>query len=341
MNLDQAMQLAMSEALKGAPFVSPNPKVGCVILDQNGKLLSSGYHKKFGEAHAEVEALKSLPIESFRGSHVIVTLEPCAHEGKTPSCAKTLAKLPIKKVTFGLFDPNPLVAGQGAEILRAAGIEVEEYQGHLKNELEEICEEFLFNMRQKKVFVSLKIAQSLDGKIALSNGESKWITGPEARSKVHELRAQYDAVLVGKNTVLTDNPSLNVRHPLIKKENKVVVLDRSGEVLKKIDHLKIFSAHKPENLIVLPSIDLKTALEELYAKGIRSLMVEGGGQTFSNFLQQDLVQRLHLFTAPVILGQGIGWAECFTLSSMAQKKELKSVKTQLFGNDLYLTGKLT
>ena len=230
MNLDQAMQLAISEALKGAPFVSPNPKVGCVILDSQGELLSTGYHKKFGEAHAEIEALKNLNPDQLKGAHLIVTLEPCAHEGKTPSCAKTLAKLPIKKVTFGLVDPNPLVAGQGAKILKEAGIEVEEYQGILKADLEEVCEEFLWNFRQKKVFVAVKIAQSLDGKIALLNGESKWITGPDSRQKVHELRAQYDAVLVGKNTILIDNPSLDIRHPKIQKENKVVVLDRSGEI---------------------------------------------------------------------------------------------------------------
>lgn len=340
MNLDQAMQLAITEALKGAPFVSPNPKVGCVILNSRGELLSTGYHKKFGGPHAEVEALKGLSFEQLKDAHVIVTLEPCAHEGKTPSCAKALAGLPIKKVTFGLVDPNPLVAGQGAGILHAAGIEVEEYQGSLKMDLEETCEEFLWNYRYKKVFVALKIAQSLDGKIALANGESKWITGVDSRQKVHELRAQYDAVLVGKNTVLVDNPSLDVRHPTIQKENKVVVLDRSGEILKKIDHLKMFKVHKPENLFVMPSQDLETCLKELYDKGIRSLMVEGGGQVYSSFLEQGLVQRLHLFTAPVILGQGIGWADCFTVSDMEKRLELKSVKVQLVGQDTYLTGRI-
>ena len=341
MNLDQAMQLAISEALKGAPFVSPNPKVGCVILDSQGELLSTGYHKKFGEAHAEIEALKNLNPDQLKGAHLIVTLEPCAHEGKTPSCAKTLAKLPIKKVTFGLVDPNPLVAGQGAKILKEAGIEVEEYQGILKADLEEVCEEFLWNFRQKKVFVAVKIAQSLDGKIALLNGESKWITGPDSRQKVHELRAQYDAVLVGKNTILIDNPSLDIRHPKIQKENKVVVLDRSGEILKKLNHLKMFTVHKPENLIVLPSLDLSSVLSELYDKGIRSIMVEGGGRIYSSFLAQGLVQRLHLFTAPVILGQGIGWADRFTLSDMGKKLELKSVKTSMIGEDTYLTGKFS
>lgn len=340
MNLDQAMQLAITEALKGAPFVSPNPKVGCVILNIHGELLSKGYHTKFGEPHAEVEALKGLTREQLTGAHVIVTLEPCAHEGKTSSCAKNLARLPIKKVTFGIIDPNPLVSGQGAQILRAAGIEVEEYQGVLKSEIEEICEEFLWNFRHKKIFVALKVAQSLDGKIALANGESKWITGFDSRQKVHELRAQYDAVLVGKNTVLIDNPSLNVRHSKIQKQNKVVVLDRSGEILKKAQNLKIFQMHKSENLFVMQSYDLETVLNELWQKNIRSLMVEGGAQIYSSFLTQGLAQRLHLFTAPVLLGQGINWTENFDLSDMEKKLELKSVKTQLLGNDQYLTGRL-
>ena len=341
MNIEQAMQLAITEALKGAPFVSPNPKVGCVILSASGDLLSTGYHKKYGEAHAEVEALKNLGHEQLKDAHVVVTLEPCAHEGKTPSCAKKLATLPIKKVTYGLTDPNPLVGGQGAEILKAAGIEAVEYSGPLRPALEETCEEFLWNMRHKKVFVAMKIAQSLDGKIALANGESKWITGPESRQFVHQLRAQYDAVLVGKNTVLVDNPSLDVRHPQIQKENKVVVLDRSGEILKKMEQLKMFQVHKPENLIVLPSLDLEAVLKELYQRGIRSLMIEGGGQIYSSFLAQNLVQRMHLFTAPIILGQGIGWADHFTLSDMQKKLELKSVKTQLYGQDSYLTGKFS
>lgn len=328
MELDQAIQLAISQAHQGAPFVSPNPKVGCVILDSKGELLSKGYHKKFGQPHAEVEALNQIQDkEKLKGAHVIVTLEPCAHEGKTPSCAKTLAKLPIKKVTYGLVDPNPLVAGKGAEILKAAGIEAEEYQGPFKKELEETCEEFLWNFRQKKVFVALKVAQSSDGKIS-KVGERIQITGPEAMQKVHELRAQYDAVLVGKNTILIDNPKLDVRHSKIIKENKVIVLDRSGEVLKSREQLNIFKTHNAENVHVLSSQNLETALKEIYNLGIRSVMVEGGGEIFTSFLNENLAQRIHLFTAPVVLGEGVGWSD--------KKIELKS-KPQLYGKDIYIT----
>jgi diaminohydroxyphosphoribosylaminopyrimidine deaminase / 5-amino-6-(5-phosphoribosylamino)uracil reductase len=337
MNLDQAMRIAITEALKGAPFVSPNPKVGCVILNSQGQLLSTGYHTRFGQAHAEIEALKALSPEQLKGAHVIVTLEPCAHVGKTPSCATTLAKLPIKKVTFGLRDPNPLVSGKGAQILVEAGIEVEEYQGDLKDDLEESCEEFLWNFREKKIFVALKVAQSLDGKIALPSGESKWITGPKSRERVHALRAQYDAVLVGKNTILVDNPSLNIRHPLIQKDNKVIILDRSGEILKKEDQLKIFKVHKRENIFVQPQVELKTILSDLFDRGLRSILIEGGSRVYSSFLAQGLVQRIHVFTAPVILGQGLGWADRLEVGGMDTKIQLKNIKTEKVGIDAYLT----
>ena len=351
---DQAMKLAMDEALKGAPFVSPNPKVGCVILDSRGRLLSKGFHARYGQAHAEIEALRGLSSEQLRGAHLIVTLEPCAHQGKTPSCARHLATLPLKKVTYGLIDPNPLVAGQGAEILQAAGIEVEEYSGPLKPELEETCEEFLWNFREKKIFVALKIAQSLDGKIALKSGESQWITGPEAREKAHELRAQYDATLVGAGTVLVDNPSLTIRHPRIEKTNKVVILDRRGECLKRSEELKVFQLHTPENIFVcvqpglgvkssraqiLEVQDLAETLLALYGRGLRSIMVEGGARVASEFVSLGLIQRFHIFTAPFVMGQGLAWSDSVNHVKLTDRKTLRSVRSQLLGQDLYFTAR--
>ena len=144
----EAMKKAIAEAYQGASFVSPNPLVGCVILDKVGNFLNSGYHNTYGGPHAEVNAFAGLTLEQLKDAHVIVTLEPCAHQGKTPSCAKTLAALPIKKITYGLMDPNPLVAGQGAEILKAAGKEVTIFN-ELQTELEELCEVFLMNQREK------------------------------------------------------------------------------------------------------------------------------------------------------------------------------------------------
>jgi diaminohydroxyphosphoribosylaminopyrimidine deaminase/5-amino-6-(5-phosphoribosylamino)uracil reductase len=185
---NEAMKLAIEEAARGAGFVAPNPLVGCVILSRDGALIGRGHHERIGEGHAEVRALESVAdVSQLNAAQVFVTLEPCAHQGRTPSCAEALAKLPIASVTYGLEDPNPLVAGKGAEILRAAGKTVQIFGG-LKTELEEACEIFLMNMREKRAFVALKAAASLDGKIALPDGSSQWITGEESRAHVQSLR---------------------------------------------------------------------------------------------------------------------------------------------------------
>lgn len=374
---EQAMQLAISEAYKGATGASPNPLVGAVVLDKQGGFLASGYHEYYGGPHAEVNALKNLSVSELDGAHVFVTLEPCAHEGKTPSCAKMMAKLPLKKVTFGLIDPNPLVAGQGAEILRQAGIETEVFSSddikadqEIKIKLEEVCEAFLWNFRQKKVFVALKMASSLDGQVALRSGESKWITGPESREYVHYLRACYDAILVGKGTVEADNPSLDIRHSKITKKNKVVVIDGKGELLNKFSELNLSKTHdaasifwcifdhnkdvaekKLAEMTIKPAVvyvkktpadelDLEDLLAGLYKQGIRSLMIEGGAITASSFVNKNLVNRLYLFQAPILMGSGWArsWTEMVRISSMREKIQVKNPRYLIFGNDFMLTG---
>lgn len=355
---DVAFRMALEEAAKGAAFVSPNPLVGCVIVDKDNKVLATGYHAKYGESHAEVDALRKLKPDQLVGATVYVTLEPCAHEGKTPSCAKALAKLPIKKVVYGLQDPNPLVRGQGAEILRNAGIEAIEYEGPLKNEFEEICEVFLKNFRQKKVFVAAKVASSLDGQIALKSGESKWITGSESREKVHELRAAYDSLLIGRKTIEIDDPSLDIRHPKIKKENFLVILDPQGTLIEKIksgQQFKFLNTHKKEKLIFavhkiiadfpfkqVSFSSLENLLNELWAVGIKSVFIEGGAQTYSSFLNERLIDRLHLFVAPAIIGagQGLSWSKDFEISELSRKLTVSEAKSAKFGNDFYITGKL-
>jgi diaminohydroxyphosphoribosylaminopyrimidine deaminase/5-amino-6-(5-phosphoribosylamino)uracil reductase len=377
---EQAMSLAISEAYRGATRVSPNPLVGAVVLDSKGGFLSSGHHEFFGGPHAEVNALKGLSRHELDGAHVFVTLEPCAHEGKTPSCAKMMAQLPLKKVTYGLVDPNPLVSGQGARILQTAGIEAElfaqtnsEFGSYpLAMQLEEVCEAFLWNFRKKKTFVSLKMASSLDGQIALRSGESQWITGPESREYVHYLRACHDAILVGKGTVQFDNPSLNVRHSKIQKENKVVILDGEGHLLAKFDSLKVASVHPAENLFWCVSADLKEHVEnrltcmkvapqvvfvktrvggdldlgdllnQLFSKGIKSIMVEGGAQTASSFIDGGYVNRIYMFLAPIIMGSGgsKSWTETIRIASMKDKIPVKNPKYLTFGSDFMITGSL-
>lgn len=377
---EQAMRLAISEAYKGATGASPNPLVGAVVLDKNDGFLSCGYHEYFGGPHAEVNALKSLSNNELEGAHVFVTLEPCAHEGKTPSCAKMMAKLPLRKVTFGLIDPNPLVAGQGAEILRHAGIEVEVFSTDIKQDdleiktkLEEVCEAFLWNFRHKKTFVALKMASSLDGQIALQSGESQWITGPESRDYVHYLRACYDAVLVGKGTVEIDNPSLDIRHPEIRKKNKVVVIDKEGALLPCFPELKLTKIHEPSDIFwcmaaedkekiekvfsemtLKPTavfvkkngdgqLDLEDLLAQLYLKGLRSVMVEGGSITASLFIHCGLVNRLYIFQAPIILGSGgaRSWTELVKITSMKSKIHVQNPRYAIFGNDFLITGTMS
>ena len=376
---EQAMRLAVSEAYKGATGVSPNPLVGAVVLDSQGGFISAGHHEFYGGPHAEVNALKNLSTDEVRGGHVFVTLEPCAHEGKTPSCAKMMAKLPLKKVTFGLIDPNPLVAGQGAEILRQAGIEAEVFSSQderedreIKTQLEEVCEAFLWNFRHKKVFVALKMASSLDGQVALRSGESQWITGPESREYVHYLRACYDAVLVGKGTIDFDNPSLNIRHSSIQKKNKVVVIDGEAELLYRFPKLKLSEVHAPSDVFWCVAEDirekvqsklaeLKTApqvvfvktnvggdlnledlLAQLYSKGLRSVMVEGGAFTASSFVNYQLVNRLYMFQAPIIMGSGgsRSWTESVRIPSMKEKIHVKNPRYLTFGTDFMITGTL-
>lgn len=366
---EQAMKMAIQEAYKGATRVSPNPLVGAVVLDAEGNFLASGHHEFYGGPHAEVNALKNLSVEQLRGATVYVTLEPCAHEGKTPSCAKMMAKLPIKKVVFGLVDPNPLVAGQGAAILHAAGIETEVFSDthpEFKDELEEVCEAFLWNFRHKKVFVSLKIAQSLDGQVGLKTGESKWITNEKSREYAHYLRACHDATLVGRGTVQQDNPSLNIRHPEIQKDNRVVVIDPRGTLLQEASQLQITRLHKPENIFWcvsavknssgdLPfakivkvqenangSLNLEDLLQNLWNHGLRSVIVEGGPQTATNFLKAGLVNRLYIFTAPVVVGAegGRSWTEGISIGEMRERLQVKNPRTLAFGADILTTGRL-
>lgn len=367
MSPDRAMKLAIQEAKKGAPFVSPNPLVGAVLLDAEGNFISSGHHEFYGGPHAEVNALKDVPNEKLKGATIFVTLEPCAHEGKTPSCAKMLAQLPLKKLVFGLVDPNPLVAGQGEAIVRAAGIETENFSHthpEMKEDLEKVCEVFLWNQREKKVFVALKIAQSLDGQIALQSGESKWITNEKSRIKARYLRACYDATLVGRGTVEMDNPALNIRHPHIKKDNKVVVIDPRGTLLQEASQLQVTRIHQPQDLFWCVSdtksevheagfahilrikeggdgtLNLQDLLERLWSQGLRSIMVEGGATTAASFLKAGLVNRLYLFSAPILLGGGRSWTKDLFISEMGQRLVLKSPKTVSFEDDLLITGRL-
>ncbi len=277
----EAMNLAIAEGRKGYGFVAPNPAVGCVILDRDRTLISKGFHSRFGEAHAEVEALKGLNTDVLEGAHVYVTLEPCAHQGKTPPCADKLARFPLATVTYGIRDPNPQVNGRGIAALQGAGIVVrslretveadivaeDQVRGRpnrqraadaraallrTEEDLETLIEDFRHNWLTQKPFVALKVASSLDGQMALKTGESQWITNAKSREHAHYLRGIFSAVAVGRRTILIDNPSLNVRNPLFpEKPNKVVVFDPSGEVLKDLKTRSVWKTHAAEDIFVI------------------------------------------------------------------------------------------
>lgn len=358
----EAMSLAIQIAKDGAGFVSPNPLVGCVILSKNNELLGSGYHEVYGGPHAEANAVKNISSELLKDARVFVTLEPCAHQGKTPPCANMLAELPIAEVIYGIKDPNPLVSGKGADIIACSGKKVTLYE-ELSDELEELCEIFLLNFRKNEIFVSLKVASSLDGMLGLKSGDSKWITNEKSREYAHYLRAIHDATLVGVTTILTDDPSLNIRHPKFEgKTNTVMVLDPNGKALPRMPNLNICKTHKNTDIIIFtkPNLNLKNdfcqiieapyltdeklnlsfVLDKLWELKIRSILVEGGAHTLSEFLNQRKANRLYQFIAPQIIGgkYGLPWSKDIEIQNLEQRIYLKDLKTTEFQQDFLITG---
>lgn len=361
-NFLEAMRLAISEAKKGIGFVSPNPPVGCVILDSNYNFLASGYHHRVGEDHAEVDALKKIKDKSkLKGAYVVVTLEPCSHVGRTASCANTLAQLPISSVVYGLKDPNPLVAGRGLEILTSAGIHVECLPG-VNSELESLAEIFLYNMRFNKCFIALKAASSIDGQVALSTGESQWITGSKSREHGHYLRGVYDATAIGYGTYLKDNPSLDIRHGHLKeKTNKIVLFDREAKSLESITESNIFLKNKAKNIYLVVDKQLEGKVEnkigvnilfvehdtksgpdlddlhkKLFENKIYSLYIEGGAKVLSYFIAKNTFNALYVFLGAKLLGHGLSWTKDLEFLTLKQVPSLKLSQFEIFNNDILL-----
>lgn len=340
----------LSKLAAGANF--PNPYVGAVIV-KNGKIIGEGYHKKHGGPHAEVEAINNA-TESVEGSDIYVSLEPCCHTNKqTPPCAQRLIKEKFKRVFIANLDPNPHVFGQGVKLLRDHGIEVE--HGFLPDLGEEINEVFFHAQRTKTPFVHLKLAQSLDGKIALKNGESQWITSIESRTHAHHARALHQAIMIGANTLRMDNPKLNVRLEGYRgNQPHRIVFTKSGEIdfsktlftdeLKEksliVTQKKITNSPlPPENII--ETADLSEALRALYDKKLINLYLEGGATLAGEFLKAGLVQRASFYLAPTILGEGLPSLKGLELASLSQRIDLSQTSLTNLGRDFYLTGKIT
>ncbi len=317
------MKRALQLARRGMGSVSPNPMVGAVIV-RAGRIIAEGWHRKFGADHAEIDALKQAG-GSVRGATIYVTLEPCCHWGKTPPCVDTLVEQGIKRVVIGTLDPNPLVEGKGAQILRDHGIEV--FVGVMEQAARMLNEVYFHYVQTGFPFITVKYAQSLDGKIATVQGNSRWISSEGSRRFSHRLRAQHDAIMVGRGTVLADDPLLTVR--LVKGRNPLricldsklriphdaQVLRDEGEtlVVTTDDHGKdkIAKIRKlgKEVLVIQRGADgrvaLRPLLKALAERGIASILVEGGAEIITSLLKEGLVKRMVVITAPLILGKGI------------------------------------
>lgn len=289
---------------------SPNPLVGCVVLNRNGEIISTGFHAKYGENHAERDALLKVSPKDTEGGTLIVNLEPCSHFGKTPPCADLIIEYGIKKVVIAIEDVNPLVAGNGIAKLKAAGIEV--VTGVLADEARRLNEVFITNIKEKRTFVALKTATTLDGKIATCSGHSKWITSSAAREEVKHIRARYDAILTSSSTVIADNPTMRHKTKIIL--DRELKTDFENSEIYKSGNIYVFHNKKnaPETiaraadehirLIFTPlkndKLDIEFILKKLFELKIYSILVESGGILNGSFL--PFADKIYHFIAPKI-----------------------------------------
>ena len=335
----QCMALALQLSSKGRHTVHANPMVGCVIA-RGGEILAQDYHRKFGKGHAEVNALAQINGEAT-DTTLYVTLEPCSHHGKTPPCAEAVIAAGVKKVIIATLDPNPLVAGTGAQMLKDAGIEVE--VGLLENEAKNLNRGFIKRMQTGMPFVTSKIAMSLDGKTAMASGESKWITSEAARVDVHKLRRDNQAILTGSGTVLKDNPNLTARLP----ENSVtpirVVIDSNNQITDK--KLNVFS-DDAQTLVINSEncdseadgkVDLKAALLKLGKMGVNTLLVEAGSGLNGALQQAGLIDEMVIYTAPVLLGSDATSMMQLPITEMNNKIQLQINDCRQIGVDMKIT----
>jgi diaminohydroxyphosphoribosylaminopyrimidine deaminase / 5-amino-6-(5-phosphoribosylamino)uracil reductase len=350
------IKLAIEIAKKGMGSVGPNPLVGCVII-KNERIIGAGFHEKYGGKHAEINAIESA-IESVEGSIMFLNLEPCSHHGLTPPCTDKIIESKIKRVVVGTLDMNPLVSGKGIKKLKSAGIEVK--VGLLENECVSLNKFFFKYIISGLPYVTLKVAQTLDGRIADEHGESKWISSAQSRRYVHDLRSKYDAVLVGAGTVKKDDPNLTVRlvegrNPRrimidtclsIKSTNKlylnngdkkliIVTSVKNTDKKNKIKRLEncgaqlIFVSEEEKN-----KLNLKEVLKELGKMKISSILVEGGGGIFTSFVKKNVFDEILLFISPKILGSGLPVINNIGVKSIRNALKVKIGNCDKIGDDL-------
>lgn len=347
------MKQALKEAIKGEGKVNPNPLVGAVIV-KNESILSKGYHKVFGGAHAEVEAIEKCSYEELEGATIYVTLEPCSHYGKTPPCVDLIIRSKIKRCVIGVKDPNTLVAGKGIKKLKEAGIEV--VVGILEKECKEINRVFFKYILEKMPYLFLKVAITLDGKIATRDFSSKWITNEISRKKVQKYRNRFTGVLIGATTANLDNPSLrchiNERDPYRIILDKNLSIKSNLEIVRKNSDKKTIVVTKIENkenkkYEELKKLDiqfifynknekLKDILKKIGELGIDSILIEGGSEVISQFFRESLFDAGEIFLAPKIIGDehAIPFIKGFNISKISDSIELKNIKFNRYGENI-------
>jgi diaminohydroxyphosphoribosylaminopyrimidine deaminase/5-amino-6-(5-phosphoribosylamino)uracil reductase len=324
---ERLMRRCLELADRGGRAVRPNPMVGCVVV-RDGEIVGEGWHRRYGGPHAEVEALRAAG-ERASGATLVVTLEPCNHQGRTPPCTGAIIASGIREVIVGRRDPNPAVAGRGIERLRAAGIRCS--SGILREECSKQLAVYLVNILEQRAFAVLKVAQTIDGFIAPRTRSRVWISGGESRAAAHALRADAEAVLVGAGTLRIDDPALTVRHVRGRDPRRVVLtasLDiplrasilngamASGSMVVTTPeglrrHPRVASALRRRGVslrvcdAVRGRIPADAVLRLLYREGLWSVLVEGGAGVFSSFLAEDRADRLHMFVAPSLFGEGL------------------------------------
>ncbi|RJP45972.1 MAG: bifunctional diaminohydroxyphosphoribosylaminopyrimidine deaminase/5-amino-6-(5-phosphoribosylamino)uracil reductase RibD [Desulfobacteraceae bacterium] len=358
------MKLALSLAENGRGFTSPNPMVGAVVV-KDGRIIGRGWHQKAGGPHAEVHAIDDAGPEA-RGADLYVTLEPCNHHGRTPPCTKKILAAGIRRVVVAMDDPNPDVAGGGAEFLKQQGITV--ISGVCENDARRLNEFFITHVRKRRPFVILKTAATLDGRIATRTGDSRWVTGERARAHVHEIRHAVDAIMVGVNTILTDDPSLTTRREggkpgvnprrfildtrlsvpdnakvlRIPPASDTVIVTGDSGASEKRQKLADTGVEIMEAACTGSRIDLAALMPRLSERGVTSLLIEGGARVAASALAAGIVDKVCFFYAPKILGGDDGVPMCRGPGPerMDQCLRLRDMALRRFDEDIMVEGYL-
>jgi diaminohydroxyphosphoribosylaminopyrimidine deaminase / 5-amino-6-(5-phosphoribosylamino)uracil reductase len=356
------MRRALELAERGRGYVEPNPLVGAVVV-RDGQLVGEGWHERYGQAHAEVNALAAAGAAA-RGATLYVTLEPCCHHGKTPPCTDAVLRAGIGRVVAAMLDPFPQVAGQGAALLRAAGIPVD--CGVLESEARQFNVPYLTLLGEGRPYVLAKWAMTLDGKIATRTGDSKWISNDDSRRRVHEIRGRVDAILVGIGTALADDPQLTARPPGPRMATRIVLdshcrLPLTAQLVttaRTVPTLIATTQAAPPEAIAalaargcvvlhLPTVDgmpdVRALLAELGRRRLTNLLVEGGGGVLGSFLDAKLLDEVHVFLAPRLVGGAAGRMPVggVGVETIAQALTLTDWTVEKCASDLYLRGRIS